>query len=155
MPGMDFGLRLLVLRRLIVSGLDGLLGRGFLGHVLKHGLHEQLLAVIGELLCKFGGLFDLIRKCLLRDELAINQKIEDISIAGLAIELGRKAPAQVFRGNPHVLICDLFSVDCRKDFGCGWQGSKASYENKRKRAGEAGGLIRQALDKRHQVGLQT
>ncbi len=101
---MDLGFGLLRLGGVVIGLFQRLVGHRRLGHLIELRLHQKLFVVIGELVGEILGLVELFGLRLLRDEGAVDQEIEDIGFARLALDLLRQARPEILGRDLQIFI---------------------------------------------------
>ena len=110
MAGVNLGFRLLELCDLVIGLLDRGVGGGLGGHLAQQRLHHQLLAIIGDFLREIGRLVHLVGQRLLGDQLAVDQIVEDVIVAGGPLELRRQTRPDILLGDRDVVVRDLSAI---------------------------------------------
>ena len=148
--GVDFFLRRLGLRGLVIGLALRLLGRRRLGDRAEQLLHRQLLAIIGELAFELGSSGQFIGLGLLGRKLEVDEIVEDVFLPRRAFELLRQAGADIGHRVRDVLLGDRLAVDFRQYLRVGRSGAgetESRAEPKRER--ESGRARARGKDGRH------
>ena len=77
----------------------------------SRSLHQRLVAQIAEPLGELRRFRELVRLRLLHDELLVDEQVDHIGLARLALELARNAGANVLQRELQIVVGDLDAID--------------------------------------------
>ena len=118
--GVDLLLRLLRRRSLIVDLVQGRIVGNRLGDAGQHRLHQDLVLGIFHLGREARRLIRPVGFGLLRHQSGVDEVIEDVGVARLALELLLQLRSEILGGQRHVELCDLLAVD-GGEYRLGWR----------------------------------
>ena len=146
MTGVDFLLRRLGLRGLVIGLPLRLLGRRGLGDGAEQFLHRELLTIVGQLAVERWSGRELIGFGLLGGELEIDEIVENVLLPRRPFELLRQAGADVGHRVGDVLVGDRLTVDLGQHLRIG-QGGTGETQGGAEPEGERSGSRARARGK--------
>ena len=141
MVGVVFGVGLLVLGGGVVGFLDRGVRHRVLGDLAEQGLHQRLVAQIAEPLGELRRFRELVRLRLLHDELLVDEKVDHIGLARLALELARNAGADILQRELQIVVGDLDAIDLGENLRLR-RDAKRARENGAQAEGQTNGFGR-------------
>ena len=132
------------LAAVVVGFLDRGVGHRVLGDLAEQGLHQRLVAQIAEPLGELRRFRELVRLRLLHDELLVDEKVDHIGLARLALELARNAGANILQRELQVVVGDLDAIDLGENLRLRRDAERAR-ENGAQAEGQTNGFGRGAM----------